>query len=207
MLILTFFIGLLVNFVGYIPPGNINLFVVQLAVNRGMREVYKFVIAFSCAELIFTFAMMNGADWLAQQVNLETAIDWVMVGLFGVMGAMTWKHRKKPPETRKYSPGSSVRYGVLLGFINPVQIPFWMISGTYLITHEWIKNDMVSLIILSVGSACGAFLCLFGYGKSAAYVMKKLALTNKGLNTGIAILFFAFAVYHIVKQLYLHVFK
>ncbi|HEX3386596.1 MAG TPA: LysE family transporter, partial [Mucilaginibacter sp.] len=125
MLFLTFFIGLLVNFVGYIPPGNINLFVVQLVINRNMKDAYKFIIAFACAELVFTFAMMNGADWLAQQVHLETAIDWVMVVLFGSLGTMIWLHRKKPPSTRKRSAGSSIRYGLLLGFVNPMQIPFW----------------------------------------------------------------------------------
>jgi len=207
MLILTFFIGLLVNFAGYIPPGNINLFVVQLAVNRNMKEVYKFVVAFSCAELVFTFAMMNGANWLAQQVHLETAIDWVMIGLFGILGTVAWMHRKKPPETRKHSPGSSVRYGILLGFINPVQIPFWMVSGTYLIAHEWIDKSIISLVVLSIGSACGAFLCLFGYAKSATYIKRKLDLSNKALNTGIAVLLYAFAAYHVAKELYLHVFK
>jgi threonine/homoserine/homoserine lactone efflux protein len=207
MLFLTFSIGLLVNFVGYIPPGNINLFVVQLAINRGMKEVYKFVIAFSCAELIFTFAMMNGADWLAQQVHLDTAIDWVMVGMFGILGTITWMHRKKPPSAKKHSPGSSVRYGIFLGFVNPMQIPFWMVAGTYLITHEWIDKDIISLVILSAGSATGAFLCLFAYAKSATYIKNKLDLSTKALNTGIAILFFAFAAYHIVKQLYLHVFR
>ncbi|MBS1532788.1 MAG: LysE family transporter [Bacteroidetes bacterium] len=207
MLFLTFFIGLLVNFVGYVPPGNINLFVVQMAINRGMKEVLKFTIAFSCAELIFTFTMMSGADWLAQQVNLETAIDWIMVLPFGGLGTMIWMHRKKPPSTRKRSPGSSIRYGILLGFVNPMQIPFWMVCGTYLIAHDWIGHDILSLVVLSIGSASGAFLCLFAYAKSATYIKNKLDLSTRAINTGIAILFFAFSAYHIVKLFYLHVIK
>ncbi|MBS1502432.1 MAG: lysine transporter LysE, partial [Bacteroidetes bacterium] len=86
MLFLTFFIGLIANFIGYIPPGNINLTVVQLAINRGIKEVLKFLVAFSCSELIFTFGMVNAADWFAQQVRLDMVIDWVMVVLFGVLG-------------------------------------------------------------------------------------------------------------------------
>jgi putative Ca2+/H+ antiporter (TMEM165/GDT1 family) len=82
-----------------------------------------------------------------------------------------------------------------------------MITGTYLITHEWIETGKLALVIFSVGSAAGAFLCLFIYAKSARYVRDKLDLSNRTINTGIAILFFAFSAYHIVKQLYLHVFR
>ncbi|HVV56143.1 MAG TPA: LysE family transporter [Mucilaginibacter sp.] len=207
MLFLTFFIGLVVNFIGYIPPGNINLAVVQIAINRKIKEAMKFIIAFSCAEFIFTFVIMNGADWLSRQVNLDTVIDWIMVALFGVMGVVIWQHRKKHVVTKKHSGNDLVRYGLLLGFVNPMQVPFWMVTGTYLLAHEWINKDIVSLIVLSVGSAIGAFLCLFAYARSARYIKEKLDLSTQVINTGIAILFFAFAAYHIIKQVYLHFLK
>ena len=76
-----------------------------------------------------------------------------------------------------------------------------------LITHQWIETGRLALIIFSIGSGAGAFLCLFIYAKSARYVKKKLDLSTQVINTSIAILFFAFAAYHIVKQLYLHVFR
>jgi threonine/homoserine/homoserine lactone efflux protein len=207
MIFLTFFIGLIANFIGYIPPGNINLALVQIAINRGIKQAMQFIIAFSCVEFFFTYFIMNAADWLSHQLNLSTIIDWVMMVLFGTMGVITWIHRKKAPESKKYSEHESIKYGILLGFLNPVQIPFWMITGTYLITHEWIETGKLALIIFSVGSAAGAFLCLFIYARSARYVRDKLDLSNRTINTGIAILFFAFSAYHIVKQLYLHVWK
>ncbi len=101
MIFLTFFIGLIANFIGYIPPGNINMALVQIAINRGIKQAMQFIIAFSCVEFFFTYFIMNAADWLSQQVHLDTAIDWVMVVLFGVMGVITWKHRKKAPESKK----------------------------------------------------------------------------------------------------------
>jgi threonine/homoserine/homoserine lactone efflux protein len=207
MILLTFFIGLIANFVGYVPPGNINLSLVQIAINRGIKEALRFIIAFSCIEFFFTYFIMNAADWLSHQLNLSTIIDWIMVILFGAMVAITWIHRKKAPETKKYSEHHSIKYGILLGFLNPVQIPFWMITGTYLITHEWIETGRLALVIFSVGSAAGAFLCLFIYAKSARYVQSKLDISNKAINTGIAVLFFGFAAYHVVKQVYLVFFK
>lgn len=207
MLFLTFFIGLIANFIGYIPPGNINLSVVQITINRHMKQALQFITAFSCVEFFFTYFIMNAADWLAQQVHLDTVIDWIMVVLFGAMGAITWMHRNKPPREKKESGKDSITYGILLGFLNPMQVPFWLITGSYLITHEWIETGRLALIIFSVGSAAGAFLCLFIYARSARYIKNKLDLSTHVINTSIAILFFAFSAYHVVKQLYLHVFR
>lgn len=207
MIVLTFFIGLIANFIGYIPPGNINLALVQITINRGMKQALQFIIAFSCVEFFFTYFIMNAADWLSMQVHLNTAIDWVMMALFTTMGIITWTHRKKVPKKSENSGGNSITYGILLGFLNPVQVPFWMITGTYLITHQWIETGKLALGIFSVGSAAGAFLCLSIYAKSAKFVRDKLDLSNKTINTAIAILFFSFAAYHIVKQVYLHVFR
>ena len=206
MIFLTFFIGLIANFIGYVPPGNINLTLVKITMDRGLKQAMMFIISFSSVEFFFTYFIMHAAKWLSAEVRLDTIIDWVMVVLFGVLGAITWIHRKKPPEAN-YSEHESIRYGILLGFLNPVQIPFWMITGTYLITHEWIVDGKIALVIFSVGAAAGAFLALFLYAKFAKYIQEKFALSSKVVNTSIAILFFAFAAYHIVKQCYLVFFK
>lgn len=206
MIFLTFFIGVIANAIGYIPPGNINLTVVQLTINRGMKQALMFIIAFSSVEFFFTYFIMHAARWLSSQVRLDTIIDWIMVVLFGVLGTITWINRKKPPETN-YSDRESIRYGILLGFLNPMQVPFWMITGTYLITHQWIEDGKLALVIFSIGAAGGAFLGLYMYAHFAKYIQSKFALSTKLVNTGIAVLFFGFAAYHIVKQLYLHVFR
>jgi threonine/homoserine/homoserine lactone efflux protein len=206
MIFLTFFIGVIANFIGYVPPGNIDLTVVQITISRGLKQAMMFIISFSAVEFFFTYFIMHAAKWLSAEVRLDTIIDWIMVVLFGVMGIITWIHRKKPPETT-YSEHESIKYGILLGFLNPMQIPFWMITGTYLITHEWIVDGKIALVIFSIGAAGGAFLALFLYAKFAKYIQSKFALSTRLVNTSIAIFFFAFAAYHVVKQVYLAVHK
>jgi threonine/homoserine/homoserine lactone efflux protein len=192
MIFLTFFIGLIANFIGYIPPGNINLTLVKITMDRGLKQAMMFIISFSSVEFFFTYFIMHAAKWLSAEVRLDTIIDWVMVVLFSVLGAITWIHRKKLPEAN-YSGHESIKYS--------------MITGTYLITHEWIVDGKIALVIFSVGAAAGAFLALFLYAKFAKYIQDKFALSSKVVNTSIAILFFAFAAYHIVKQCYLVFFK
>ncbi len=206
MIFLTFFLGIFCNFIGYVPPGNISLTLVQITINRGLKQALYFISAFSIVEFFFTLLIMHGASWLSQQMKLSTIIDWVMVVLFTVLGFVTWNNRNEEP-SKNYSEKDSIRYGIILGIVNPMQIPFWLITGTYLITHEWIEASGFELIVFSLGSAIGAFLCLYIYAKSATYIKNKFALSSKVINKSIAVLFWSFAAYHIIKQIYLMFFK
>ncbi len=213
MLFLTFLIGILLNAMGYIPPGNINLTVAQLAINKGMRQVWYFILSFSCVEVFFTFGMMRFARWAMSDINpneavsevrLGTLVDCFMIVMFLVMGTITWKNRKKTPKTSSKKDdkrSGSVLYGLILGVLNPVQIPFWLFFGNYVILHQWIQTDYLSLVIFSLGSGVGSSLALYVYAHFATYIQEKFALSSLIINKSIAIFLHALAAYLIVKQL------
>ncbi|MGY4386331.1 threonine/homoserine/homoserine lactone efflux protein [Pedobacter sp. UYP24] len=206
MLFLTLFLGIVLNLVGYIPPGNVNLTVVQITITRGIRQALYFIAAFASVEVLFTFGVMRFVQWLSSEIKLGDIIDVIMILLFGVLGVITWRSRKEMPKT-DYSKKDSIRYGLLLGVVNPMQIPFWLFVGTYLISHEWINIGYLSLSIFSIGSGIGAALALYGFARFAQYVQEKFTLTSYKVNKGIAILFFALSAYHICKIVYIHFLK
>ncbi|MEJ5994553.1 LysE family transporter [Pedobacter sp. Du54] len=212
MLLLTFVIGIVLNAMGYIPPGNINLTVAQLTINKGMRQALYFILSFSCVEVCFTFGMMRFARWISSDVSLDsnisevrlgTYVDAFMIMLFIVMGTITWVNRKKIPKTRaedNRSRKGSVFYGMLLGVLNPVQIPFWLFFGNYVILHDWIQTNYLSLVIFSIGSGLGSALALYGYAHFAKYIQEKFALSSHLINRSIALFLFALALYLVIKQ-------
>lgn len=206
MLFLTLFLGIILNMLGYIPPGNINLTVVQITITRGIRQALYFIGAFSAVEVLFTFGVMRFVQWLSSEINLENTIDVVMVVMFGVLGVLTWKSRKEMPKA-DYSKKDSIRYGLLLGVVNPMQIPYWLFVGTYLISHEWIDIGYLSLSVFSIGSGIGAALALYGFARFAQYIQEKFTLSSYIVNKSIALLFFALSAYHIVKITYIHLIK
>ncbi len=199
MLFITFLVGLVVNFASYVPFGNINLTVVQLTINRNIRDALYFIVSFSIVEFFFTYGIMYFADWFAGQANLNYWLDWVLIAVFLVLAIRTWRNTQQEKYVN-YSRRDSIKYGIILGFVNPTQIPFWMICGTYLISHHWIVVGNGALAIFSFGSALGAFLCLLGFAKFSKYLHEKFAFSSKIINHSIAIVFLALAAYHIVKM-------
>lgn len=215
MLLLTFVIGIVLNAVGYIPPGNINLTVAQLTINKGMRQAWYFILSFSCVEVFFTFGMMRFARFISSDVNLNeninevrlgTFVDGFMIFLFLIMGTITWVNRKKIPKTKgnNNSRKGSVFYGILLGVVNPVQVPFWLFFGNYVILHNWIQTDYLSLTVFSVGSGIGSAIALYGYAHFSRYVQEKFALSSHLINRSIALFLFALAIYLIIKQTFIY---
>jgi len=214
MLLLTFFIGLFINAIGYIPPGNINLSVAQLTVNKGIKQAWYFILAFSFVEVFFTFGMMRFARWMSSDVSLAFSIyhieigtltDAFMILMFLTMGTITWVRRNRLPKPKEeVKRGSSVFYGILLGVLNPVQIPTWLFFGNYVIIHQWIRTDYVSLFIFSIGSGLGSAIALYGYAHFARYIQEKFTLSTRLINHAIAILLVVLALCLLVKQVLIY---
>ncbi|MCD0488119.1 LysE family transporter [Pedobacter sp. MC2016-14] len=204
MLFLTFFLGIVCNAIGYIPPGNINLTVAQITINKGLKQAYSFIIAFGLVEMVFTFAVMRFVQWLSSTVKLGQTIDIAMIFVFLILGVVTWRSRKEMPNTDTTDNKDSIRYGLLLGILNPMQIPYWLFLGTYLISHEWINIGYLSLGVFSIGSGIGAAIALYGFARFAGYIQEKFTLSSYIINKSIAILFFTLSAYHIGKVIYVH---
>ena len=216
MLIITFLIGIVINAMGYVPPGNINLTLAQLTINRGMRQAWGFILAFSCVEVFFTFGMMRFARWISSDVEIDAIkvgdfqlsllIDVFMMVLLLVMATLAWKNRDKvyQPKTTEDSRKGSVLYGIILGVLNPVQIPYWLFFGNYVILHEWITTTYPSLIVFSLGSGVGSTVALYGYAHFAKFIQEKFTLSSRLINKCIAIFLYCLALYLVIKQVVIY---
>ncbi len=200
---LTFSVAVIINFVGYIPLGNINLTSVQISVNRGMKQALYFITAFSLVEGLFTYVLMRFAEWFASHEKWLNALDWILIVMFLIMGVVVLNMAEHPKNV-EYRRRDSVRYGIILGILNPMQIPFWMIGGTYLISNHWITTAGWGLEIFSVGASIGAFICLYLFARFAQYIQDRFALSSRIINRSIGGVFFLLAVIHIVKQAWIH---
>ncbi|PWG78684.1 LysE family transporter [Pararcticibacter amylolyticus] len=201
MLLLTFLVAVAVNFLGYIPLGNINLTTVQISVNRGLKQALYFTGTFAVMDVLITYILMRFAEWFAGHKNWWHFLDYLLIVVFLVMGYMSW-HASTHQKKVEYKAHESIRYGIVLGIFNPMQIPFWMIGGTYLISHGWITTEGAGIELFAIGAGLGAFLCLFLFARFARYIQEKFALSARIINRSIAFVFFTLAAIHVLKLLF-----
>lgn len=193
-------VGVVVSFLGYIPPGNINLTAMQLSINKSIKQALTFITTFSVFEAVFTYILMRFAAWFAQKKDILEILNWILIVVFIVLGVLTWyKGQQNSPKQKEYKKRAAVRAGIILGIFNPIQIPFWAIAGTFLISHNLITKEGFGLQLFSIGSGIGAFLCLYLYAKFAVYIQTKFSLSSKIINHGIAIVFFSLAIISAIR--------
>jgi len=203
MLLLTFVVAIVVSFLGYIPPGNINLTAMQLSINKNIKQAVIFITTFSIFEAFFTYILMRFAAWFAEKESVLHLLNWALIGVFILLGLLTWnKTKHNAPLQKEYTKGASIRTGILLGIFNPIQIPFWAIVGTYVIGHGWITTEGLGLHIFALGSGIGAFSCLYVYAHFAKFIQKKFSLSSKLINHAIALVFFTLAAISLLRQLF-----
>lgn len=203
MLLLTFFVAIVVNFVGYIPIGNINLTAMQISINKGIKQATIFAISFALVEGLFTYVLMRFAEWFASKKDFLGWLEWIMVGIFLLMGIISfYQSRKETKPIENVKKKDSIKTGIILGIFNPMIIPFWTIGGTYLIAHNWITTKGLGLIVFAIGASIGSFACLYLFGRFAQYIQSKFSFSNKLINSSIAIMFFCLAIFQTVRLLY-----
>lgn len=192
MLLQNLLVAIVVNFIGYLPFGNINLTTIQISSNRGMKQALTFVTTFSIFEAFFTYLLLQFAEWFADKKELIHWLDWILIFIFMILGFSAWKSagNKNFKEKQQYGNGDSIRLGIVLGIFNPMQIPFWMIGGTYLISNGWVDADNLGLEVFAVGAAIGAFLALYLFAKFAIYIKERFSLSSKAINKTVAVIFF-----------------
>jgi threonine/homoserine/homoserine lactone efflux protein len=167
----VFLIAFIFSFVGSIPPGTLNLTVLQLGLNQQMRLAWRFAIAAALVEYPYAWMAVKFAELITsspvilRNIKLLSAAVMLAVGIMGLWSA------RRPTQFIKKFEQSGLRRGFILSFLNPLAIPFWFAITAYLTAQEWIQLD--SPIILHsylAGVSFGAFALLV----SLAHVAQKL---------------------------------
>lgn len=149
------------SFIGSIPPGAINISVIQLSMEDKFRSAIQFSLAAALIEFPYSFIAVAFSDWLLstegifQNIKLVSAL--LMLGL-GLINLVSFSQKDKAIEKRKLS---SFKDGLIVSILNPLAIPFWIGITAYLIKMEWIKLDtLYSKLLYSVGVSMGTFVLL-----------------------------------------------
>jgi threonine/homoserine/homoserine lactone efflux protein len=157
----VFLIGLVFSFLGSVPPGTLNLCVLQLALEKKIGAALRFALAVSIVEYPYTWIGVQFEYWITsspaiiENFQLVTAMVMILIGLFNL-----WSVRKPTDFSQRFGE-SGFRRGMVLSILNPMAIPFWIGVTAYLKAQGWIDLSSMALLHSYVlGTAVGAMLLL-----------------------------------------------
>lgn len=161
MILQVFLAGLIFSFLGSIPPGTMNLAILQLGLEHKIKIALRFSIAVAIIEYPYAWIAVVFEDWVTsspviiENFQLITAIVMTVIGLFTI-----WSARKPSNFSVKFNE-SGFRRGLVLSVLNPMAIPFWIGITAYLKAQGWIDLSATVLLHSYVfGTSVGVLLLL-----------------------------------------------
>ncbi len=165
-ILLTFVIAFFFSFIGTIPPGTINLSIIQLGLDQRMSAAWRFAFAASIIEYFYAWLAVKfeklilSSPVIEENFQLITAIVMLSLGIASLYSA-----RKPSPLVQKFNE-SGFRRGIVLGILNPLALPFWVAMTAYIKSQKWLDlSTEFELHSYLMGVALGglALLMLLAY--------------------------------------------
>ena len=137
-LLLVFFIAFAFSFIGSIPPGTLNLTIIQLGLEHRIAIAWRFAIATALIEYPYAWlaiefeSLITSSPAIIENIQLIAALVMVMLGVVNV-----WAAKKQGRFYQRFN-DSGFRRGIILGVLNPMALPFWIGVTAYLKSQQWI---------------------------------------------------------------------
>ena len=205
-LVRVFFTGLLISLLGALPLGSLNITAMQISVQENNRNAVKYALGVALVELLYVRLSLKGMNWVMENNRLFHILEWCTVFLFLVLAVSSYISARKKDEGQKNiilkNDVSRFFLGVTLSALNPVQIPFWFIWSTYLLSNNFLKGTALQFNIYTTGIGFGTLLGLGIFIFAGKWIVNKLKASHRGINLVVALVFFVSAIIQLYRVIY-----
>lgn len=194
-----FFIGLAVSFLGSLPLGTVNLAVIQTTINANFRAGFYFALGATIIELFYSAMAIKFIAILLNNAHIEIIIQAISIPVFFLLGIYYYRKVGEPRTVSIEKNRKSFFNGLVIGLINPLQIPFWIAYGSYMLSNNWIKNEDYLLNTFIIGICMGTLLVLTLIAFLSRTLISKINLKTQVVNKVIAAVLIVLSMYQTIK--------
>jgi threonine/homoserine/homoserine lactone efflux protein len=186
-LLLFFFSTFAAGFLGTIPPGMVNLMAIRISVESGLRASLLFSLGYTVLEMIYGLLALVVLHLLTEHIkSIELGIQIASVPIligYGI-GMLRAKVNVSEAEEQPKSHGHFFRYGLKLGIMNPMALPYWITFGTLSISmFKDFSPLIVGVFLMALGIGAMLLLAIYAIGGVAitTFLKQRGELMNKML--------------------------
>ncbi len=201
-MLLAFLLGVVLSFIGSVPPGVINTSVVHATLRRGLRAGLVLAAGASLVEWVQAFvAVLFGRFFAAHpEVDfwfnvLATVVFAGLAGYYLLVAKPVFSLDEEAPNGHV---GDFLR-GVGAAALNFLAIPYWVFYTTWLLANDYLHADPGSLVVFSTGVMLGTFALLWCYARWAHWLQRRGSVLLRYTYTVIGLIFLGLTVWQVVR--------
>ena len=185
-----FILGVLATYIGLLAPGILNMTIVQIAIDRGVKRATAF--SFGASIIVFAQAgiAMVCTNYLHKHDEIIERIESVGVFVFFVLAIVFFmKTRSKFKFRRKKQHENYILKGVLMSTMNMLAIPFYLGVSTFLVIKGLLLMGTSYITLFVVGALFGSYLLFFTYISFAKTIKKRSNFITQSINYFLSLIF------------------
>lgn len=181
----TFLLGLIVAFVGLIPPSMLNMTTVKISTSKGKIKAKHFAIGasvtvfFQALLALLITKMLKANPYLLVYIKQISAI--IFLGLSVYFFKKGFSDRKETYTSKQLIKNNFIT-GIVLSFLNMFAIPYYCAVGSALDMAGLIKLDDLSILYFTFGATIGTFIILYLYSYTAQKMLHKIKHITNNIN-------------------------
>lgn len=170
-ILVCFLVAFFFSFIGTIPPGTLNLTIIQMGLEHRSAAAWKFAFAASAVEYVYAWIAVKFEKLIMSSSGVTEHFELVAALVMIAFGAFSLITVKKPTGLAVKFRESGFRKGMLLGILNPLALPFWVAMTAYIQAQGWVElSTTPRLHAYLIGVVFGAFALLISF----FYLARKL---------------------------------
>jgi len=162
-----FFLGLVIAFIGVIPPGLLNMTAAKISLKEGSNRGIIFSIGVCVIVCLQTYLAAIFAKYLSNHpevIDILKRVALVIFILITIYFLLLARKQPKPNvEANVRSKHRRFFQGMLLSSLNIFPIPYQAYMTLTLASFGWMTFEIYSIIAYVAGAATGTFVMLYIY--------------------------------------------
>ena len=164
---IVFLLGLLLAFVGVIPPGLLNMTAAKISLKEGHVRGFVYSIGVCVVVGVQTYLATIFAKYLNQHPDVIDILKRVALVLFILISIYFFLLAKSDASPQEVDASKSKKsrffQGVLMSALNVFPIPYQAYIVTTLLSYQLLSLDNLSIGSYIAGATSGTFIALYIY--------------------------------------------
>jgi len=197
-----FFTGLVISLLGALPLGTLNVIAMQISVQETSRNAIKFSLGVALVEIIYVRISLKAMNWVMNNQRLFYILECITVLLFIVLAISSFVTAGKSRNKKNILLNNNMNrfiLGFTMSAINPVQVPFWFIWSTYLLSNAILKPLELQYNFYTAGIGIGTLIGLGIFIFAGKWLVNKLQASHKAINITVGIIFVVSAIIQLYR--------
>lgn len=201
-------VGFIVSFIGSIPLGYLNVIGYEIYSKKGLQNTIEYLIGVVIIEAIVIYATLLFAKVLTEQKKWMKRIEIFTILFLLVLASSFFFGQNQTTSNSVYTIYLPIITGIILSSLNFIQIPFWTGWNLYLINNDYIKTEKATKFYYLFGTFFGTFFGMLSLILTVSYFTKNSSFVDETtISKVFPILFFALAIFQIIKFFKKYYFK